>query len=366
MKTSSKTIGLGIRLGALAAALLFGQQAMAEGTRAGTVVDNTASVDYFVGGIDQTDITSNTVSFVVDRRVNLAMTPTATPGLDPVSPGQDDVFVDFLLANTSNSDLDIDLVLANAVSTTTIDGTADDDADLGDPRIAVWTDFESGTPAAPAVPASGTTTATIDNIPADEEIRIRVWGNVGLALADGAVAGLEVTATALADDGTGLVYGGGNTDGLENVDVNDNGGIVVSNDGFEVNAASLNAAKSYTVESDPLSSGLAIPGARLRYEIEVTNATDAALAQNVVITDTIDTDVQFLDNASGSTYSDIEVFDGTTTTECTAIDTDNDGCQVVGGVLTVGDPTDRVIDIAADGSYRVRFEVLIPNPPTTP
>ncbi|MDJ0749208.1 MAG: hypothetical protein QNJ11_06970 [Woeseiaceae bacterium] len=366
MKTSSKTIGLSIRLGALAAALLMGQQAMAEGTRAGTVVENTASVDYFVGGVDQTDITSNTVSFVVDRRVNLTMVPTSTPNLDPVSPGQNDVFADFLLTNTSNSDLDIDLVLANAASTTTIDGTADDDSDLDDPRIALWTAFESGTPAAPAAPATGTTTATVDNIPADDAIRIRVWGNVGLALVNGAIAGLEVTATALADDGTALAYGVANTDGLENVDVNGNDGIVVSNDGFEVNAASLSAAKSYTVEDDPLSSGLAIPGARLRYEIEVTNAAGSATATNIVITDAIDTDVQFLDNAGGSTYTDIEVFDGTTTTQCTATDGDSDGCQVVGGVLTVGDPVERVIDIAAGGSYRVRFEVLIPNPATTP
>ena len=80
MKLTSKTIGLSLRLGAVAAALLLGQQAMAEGTRAGTVIENTASVDFFVGGIDQTDVPSNTVSFVVDRRVNLAMVTQMSPG----------------------------------------------------------------------------------------------------------------------------------------------------------------------------------------------------------------------------------------------------------------------------------------------
>lgn len=369
MKLTSKNIGLSLRLGAMAAALLLGQQAMAEGTRAGTVIENTASVGFSVGTIPQTGVSSNTVSFVVDRRVNLSLvTQTSVGSVDPVSPGQGDNFVDFLLTNTSNSDLDVDLVLAAVAVGTEVDNSGNNATDLtDDPRIALWTDFQSGTPAAPAIPASGTTTATVDNIAADDGILVRVWGNAALSLVDGAVIGLEVTATALADDGSALVYGVANTDGLENVDFNNNGGVVVSNDGFVVNAAVLTVAKSYTVVSDPLGSGLAIPGAILQYEIVVSNAVGAADATNIVITDAVDTDVTFLDNGAGSAFTDIQVDDGVNPAEdCTASDADADGCTFVGGTVTVGVAGERDITVSAGGSYTVRFQVQIPDPATTP
>ncbi len=106
-------------------------------------------------------------------------------------------------------------------------------------------------------------------------------------MTNGQIAGVELTATAQDDAGGALVYGGPNTDGLENVDVNGNAGVEVSNDGFIVQAAALSAVKAYTVESDPLSSGLVIPGARLEYTITVSNAPLSALAENVVISDAI-------------------------------------------------------------------------------
>ena len=369
MKTSSKTIGLSIRLGALAAALLFGQQAMAEGTRAGTVVDNTASVDYFVGGIDQTDIPSNTVSFVVDRRVNVTMAPS-TPGVEIIAPGQGDVFADFLLTNLSNSDLDIDLALVNAATGTDIDGTNNDDTDLGDPRIAVWTDFESGTPAAPAVPGTGTTTATIDNIPADDAIRIRVWGAAGLALANGTFAGLQVTATSLADDGSALAYGVANTDGLENVDVNGNDGVVVSIDGFAVQSAELSVLKAYSVLSDPLGSGLAIPEAVIQYTVTITNASTTTDATDVSITDALDDNVDFNlgQYTAGAVTSDILIDNNGTQTVCSAdtAGTDTDGCSLDGVNLVVGN-ANGPITVAADTTLVVTYQVTIQNPiPTTP
>ena len=366
MKIASKNTGLFIRFGVLATAMLFGQQAMAEGTRAGTTIENTASVDYTVGTIDQTDVSSNTVSFVVDRQVNLTIVPTSTPDLVTVNPGGDGYFVDFLLTSTSNSDLDFTLVLTQETTGTEVDGAGlNDGADMDDPRIAVFTDFQSGTPEPPADPGAGTTTALIDDMPTDDAILIRVWGDASLTLTDGQVAGLVVTATALDTTGTDLNYGDPNDDGLQNVDANGANGVVFANDGFIVEAATLTVAKDYTVEDDPLASGFAIPGARLQYEIIISNSAGSATAEDVVLTDTIDTDLTFLTNGTGSDFTDIEVDDGTGAVECTASDGDSDGCQVVGGVLTVGD-VNRVIDIAAGGSYTVRFQVLIPDPATTP
>ena len=367
MKIASKDTGLLIRFGVLATAMLFGQQAMAVGTRAGTTIENTASVDYTVGTIDQTDVLSNTVSFVVDRRVNLTIVPTSTPDVVTVNPGGDGYFVDFLLASSSNSDLDFNIVLTQETTGTEVDGSGlNDDTDVDDPRIAVFTDFESGTPAAPTDPGAGTTTAVIDDMPADEGIRIRVWGDAALTMTDGQVAGLVVTATALDTTGAALAYNAPNDDGLQNFDANGADGVVFINDGFVVEAATLDVAKAATVVDGDLGTGLALPGSRWQYEIVISNSAGSATAEDVVLTDTIDDDLTFLTGgAGGSDFTDIEVDDGTGAVECTAADGDTDGCQVVGGVLTVGD-ANRVIDIAAGGSYTVRFQVLIPDGAPTP
>ena len=367
MKIASKYTGRIIRLGVLATAMLFGQQVMAEGTRAGTTIENTASVDYTVGTIDQTDVLSNTVSFVVDRRVNLTIVPTSTPDVVTVNPGGDGYFVDFLLASTSNSDLDFNIVLTQETTGTEVDGTGlNDDTDVDDPRIAVFTDFESGTPVAPTDPGAGTTTAVIEDMPADEGIRIRVWGDAALTMTDGQVAGLVVTATALDTTGAALAYGVANDGGLQNFDANGANGVVFANDGFTVEAATLDVAKDATVVDGDLGTGLALPGSRWQYEIVISNSAGSATAEDVVLTDTIDGDLTFLTGgAGGSDFTDIQVDDGTGAVECTAADGDTDGCQVVGGVLTVGD-ANRVIDIAAGGSYTVRFQVLIPDGAPTP
>ncbi len=134
MKLERSKVGHLFRLGALSVALLFGQQAMADGTPAGTPISNTASVDYFVNGVDQDDIPSNTVTFVVDRKVSFTLDPLGTDLVD-VTPGGNDYFVDFLLTNTSNATLDFNLLLDQA-GVTSARGNPDT-ADMTDPEYAV-------------------------------------------------------------------------------------------------------------------------------------------------------------------------------------------------------------------------------------
>jgi len=367
MKIASNKTGLVVRLGALVAALLIGQQALAAGTRAGTVVENTATVGYEVNTIIQAPVNSNTVTFVVDRRVDFTLTLLSTPDLEPVTPGGTDYFVDFLLTNVSNSDLDFDLSLAETANGVSVDATGTDDADMGTVDYAISGNTVAG---GNPDPVRGVNNGIIDELASDAAIRIRVFGDAAATLLNGQVAGVELTATAFEAGGAGLGavlnYGGGNTDALENVDANGNGGVQIAVDGFIVEAAALSATKSSIVVSDPLGSGLVIPGAVLQYEIVVSNAAGSQAASNVVISDTIDGDVVFLDNAGGSAFTDIQVDDGGGPVECTASDADNDGCSVVGGVLTVGDPTDRPITIPANGSYTVRFQVEVPTTTPTP
>ncbi|RKX33849.1 MAG: hypothetical protein DRP71_08990, partial [Verrucomicrobia bacterium] len=59
----------------MAGALVFGLSTVALAqTPSGTSIDNTATLDYFVGGTQQAQVTSNTASFVVDNKVDLTVT----------------------------------------------------------------------------------------------------------------------------------------------------------------------------------------------------------------------------------------------------------------------------------------------------
>ena len=60
----------------LAGALAFGLStiALAQNTPSGTSIDNTATLDYDVGGTPQATVTSNTASFLVDNKVDLTVT----------------------------------------------------------------------------------------------------------------------------------------------------------------------------------------------------------------------------------------------------------------------------------------------------
>jgi len=372
MKLKSKTANLSLRLVTLVAASLLGQQALAAGTEAGTTVTNTASVDYFVGGFDQTDITSNTVAFVVDRRVNFTLVPLDTPNLVPVSPGGTDYWVDFLLTNVSNSDLDFDLGLAEAALGTPVDGSGNDTNDMGTLEYSISGNTISG---GDPLPVRGVNTGIIDELGSDEAIRIRVWGDAALTLLNGQIAGAELTATAFeagaAGIGAALAYGVANDDAtVQNVDVNANNGVAVSVDGFLVETANLSVAKSYSIIDGDLGSGLPIPGARLQYEIVISNAAGASDATDIVVTDLIDPSLTFLlGGGAGSDFTDIQVDDGGGPVECTADDpgVDSDGCSLdAGGNLVVGDTALRPITIAASGSYTVRFQVRIDDPATTP
>lgn len=365
MKIVKGKTGLMFRLGAMVAVLLLGQQAMAEGTRAGQVIANTASVAFDVNSNTQTAEPSNTVSFVVDRRVAYTLVPVSTPDLEIVNPGQDDAFADFLLTNTSNSDLDFVFVLAQMAGGS-VDTLGADTADMGlvdyDVETGVWP------------PARGGGAAFADDLAADDSVRIRVWGDAALTMTNGQIAGVELTATAEDTAGGALAYGVANDDTLQNVDVNDPDGslnidgVRVSNDGFIVEAADLTVVKTVTLIDGDLGSGLMIPGVRLQYDIVVTNAASSATADAVVISDSIAGDLTFLTGAGGSDFTDIEYSDnGAAFVACSADAAagDTDGCSLDGASLVVGN-ANLVISLAATETFAIRFQALINDPATTP
>lgn len=372
MKAKVVKLSLILRLGAVAGVLLFGQQAMAVGTAAGTVVDNTATVDFDVSGVDQTDIVT-AVSFVVDRRVDFTLSQegvalvTVTPGQTPVA------FFDLLLTNDSNSPLDFRLVLSELVGPATVRGVLDTaNMDIVDYAVSADSVANGNTDPVRLGPQF------VEELAADDAIRIRVFGEA-VTMLDGQVAGVQIEATAAqpgaAGLGADLVDGVLNTDaGIENVFADDplplpagGDGIETNNDGFIVASASLAVTKSYAVIGGDLGSGLPIPGATVEYTIEMINSSTTTAADAIVMTDVLNALVSIDPDVYGG-ENDIEVLNNLVPVPCDIEDgPDTDGCTFAGTTLTVGDPGALLdIVVAASTTLTISYQVTIPDPDPTP
>ena len=190
-----------------------------------------------------------------------------------------------------------------------------------------------------------------------------------MSLLDGQIDGIEIAATAAEPAtvglGADLTEDPDTAGGIENVfaDLADgNGGVEVQSDGFIVVTAALTVTKSYAVIAGSLGSDLAIPGATVEYTITVVNssATDAV---DIVVTDSIDTDVT-LDLNVGD-YSGEDIFvdnDGTQLTCNVESNVDGDGCDLVGQDLTITDLAEVSITVAGNTTLTIQYRVTIPTP----
>jgi uncharacterized repeat protein (TIGR01451 family) len=352
------------RLGVIAGAALFTQQAMAAGTDPGVQVDNSATVNFEVNGNAQTAVVSNTASFVVDRRVDFTVSRMGT-ALTPVSVGDNQVFVDFYVTNLSNGDLDFNLAFLNLIPADgdIYPGQPDSGVDMSNISISVSAASDP-TPGAGPDPVFGAA-SVIDNLPEDQSIRVRLYADAPAVAANGAVAGLSLTAVA-ADPGTGvdLVASGSWTPAtVDNVFADAGNDNSESNtDGFLLQAAALVVSKTGDVISDPLNSGLAIPGARIEYSIELDNSTGLVAATDISISDAIDSDVTFVTDAYSGGAANVS-FSGGTFCLADAGDTNNDGCTFDGTTLTIAGstlPPATALSVGAGATVTVMFVVEIP------
>ena len=357
MKTVTRSTSLLFRLGLTAAALLLGQQALAVGTDAGTTVSNQASVAYSVSGNGQAPIESdpagnstpgagNPTEFLVDRRVDFTL--TADDDTATVAPGDTGLTFDFTLTNTSNSVMDFEVSFAQLAST--------------DPAVNLLLDTDVDV-------ANAVITAFVDNLAEDGVITVTVTGDAALALVNGDVANIEVTAVARDPSGNAgtpvaLTDTSGSPDDPAAVDNvladTDNDGTESAADGFQVASAALVITKIATVISDPINgvsaNAKAIPGAIVEYTITVDNSAGTSDATGVVISDTIDSDVAFLDEAY-AVGDDVNINGSFCNADAT--DTDSDGCSLDGADLVIGN-VNLAITVLAGATYTITFQVEIP------
>ena len=363
MKTETRNSSLLIRLAVLTAAMLFGQQALAVGTDAGLTVTNTTSVVYDVGGNTQPAVVSNAADFVVDRRVDFTL---GSDGVhEVVNPDGSAITFDFTLQNDSNSTMDFEITLLQLDPPGTVNGNDDTGAQ---------------------VPSAVLATVYVDDLAEDDSTVITVDAIADNTLGNGDIANIQVTAIARDPSGDSgniinLADTSGSADDSTSIDnVLANSGPVAgeesAGDGIIVESANLSITKAYSVRWDPINlvdpNAKAIPGAVIEYLITIDNTTGAVDATDIVITDTIDALVQFV-NASNNPEAAAEPYGGGTgnvdfgngASVCLADGDASDGCTLSGADLTVAgsDLAGTPITVAAGASLEIRFRVLIPATP---
>lgn len=355
---------LGIVLAA-AAGMAFAEQ----GTNAGTDISNSATVNYVVSTVAQDPVPSNTVTFEVDRKVDLTVAEVGGASTE-VPPGAQDQPLRYQVTNLSNDTVDI-----------LLSSTQDTGDDFDTSNVQFYIDVDADGVFEPGA-ADGSPVTTLDDVAEDGSRYVWLVSDIPFVeavsnpLDDGDTSTVHLVAqaadatsssaftesgseaantidTTLAD-AAGTASGDGARDGKHSDD-----------DTYLVRTATLTVTKSSRVISDPVnntSNPKRIPGAIVEYCIDITN-TGSTAADTVVVSDAIPANTAYV-------TSSIKTAATGTGTACdagsgTAEDDDaSDGDEVDAtadfNISTVGSVTIRTSTIAAtNGNFKAVFRVEI-------
>lgn len=338
----------------LAVAALGASPALAAGTQAGSTITNTVTLNYQVGGVAQNAISASD-SFTVDRRVNLIVAEEGS-ATTSVSPGQSSAVTVFIVTNVSNAPLDFAL----AVSQLSGGGAAHGGTDNFDvSNVRIYEDANNNGVYNPGVDQLVT---YLDQVAADAIMRVFVVVDVPLGRASSDVAGMRLSATAAEATAAGALgatvtqTATANTAGVDTVfaDTNASGntardGAHFAEDDYTVLAASLTAAKTSRIVSDPFNGATdpkIIPGAVVEYCVAISNAAGGATATNVAVSDALPAETAFEPGFG------ILVNGTVTGATCNA-----DGSA--GGAHAAGVVTATLADIAAGVTRTLLFRVTV-------
>jgi uncharacterized repeat protein (TIGR01451 family) len=297
----TRTVRLLASASVLAVSAIAVTPAFAAGTTAGTTITNQVTLDYKVGGVDQTPVTASD-SFTVDRKVNLTVAEVGSTTTQ-VSPGQSAAVTAFSVSNASNAPLDFALAATQLSGGSAAHGGTDN---FNVSNVKIYADtnangsYDAGT---------DTEITYLDQVAADSSKTVFVVADVPLGRSTDDVAGVRLTATASEATAAGSLgstvtqTSGANTSGVDTVfaDTNANGnvardGIHFAEDDYTVLAASLIATKTSRVISDPFNGSTnpkMIPGAVVEYCISVANASGSATATGVSVSDQLPSETTY-------------------------------------------------------------------------
>ncbi len=295
---SKRILLCGCATGALAVTGLVAGPALAAGTAAGTIISNTVTVEYQVGGIDQADETASD-DITVDRKVDLNVARTDNTATS-VTPGATSQAVTFQVENLSNDTLDFQLG-ATQTATGSAAGISGSDSFNVTAPLTYYLDDGDG------VFNGGDTAIThLDSLAPDTPVTIHtVAASVPTGVANDEVAAVTLTATAKEADngaalGSNLTQAATNTAGEDTIFADGAGASDGSRDAafsatddFVIFTATLSATKTSQIVSGDFGTGAAIPGATIEYCVAVTTAAGGAAASNLTISDTLPGEVSY-------------------------------------------------------------------------
>ena len=290
----------------------FAGAAHAGGTAAGTSITNSATLDYKIGNVTQSQICSSVsgnsdlqnclakaTAFTVDNKIDVLVAVKDTGAVTAVPGGV--AYVQFDVSNKGNLAQTLALEWFHATSATFGSTTH---TDTLNPTSCVIRDSND------AAISNDRISFAIDEL---KVIRVSctfptINGTAPFTLSDYAVIGLK--ATAVNPDGTNLVQSTANTAGMD-ILFADGQGKYAGDDGprdaahtdrsaFNMKPALLSVSKAVDTICDPITGEKSasnlprnIPGAMVRYTIKVANAANASTATLQTITDALKTSLAF-------------------------------------------------------------------------
>jgi uncharacterized repeat protein (TIGR01451 family) len=339
--------------------------AFAEGIVAGQQVNNTATLTYATGGVQQPNaITSNQASFLVDRKINLTVAEVGGTATQTVGGALTQV-TRFTVSNTSNAKIDILLSAVNQVGGAAPFGGTDS-FDVTNIRYAIDTNNDG-------LYTAGTDTLVtfLDEVNPDTTTNLLVLADIPAGTPNAGVAAIILTGTsaesgAVGTAGAATVETAGvdsptavDTVWADGAGFNDiaRDGKFSSRDQYTIVSAVVTLVKQANVISDP-SNGTtnpkAIPGAVIEYCLIATN-TGTVAASNVVFNDPYpNTQVAFV---PGSNY-----VGGLTTPQgagVTCDQTTTNGGVAGNSANTANVFTATLADLPAGASRTARFRVTV-------
>lgn len=261
---------------ASALVLAFGfasNQAHALGAPAGTVINNTASVNYSIGTVNTTansNLVSVTVAEIIDVVVT-AQTPTVA-----VTAGDTQQEVRYRVTNTGNGTETFRLVMNSVI--------AGDQFDPTPATPSIYFDADASGDLSP-----GDTPYVVGGndpvLNADAFVTVLVVNDIPAGVVDTNVGFTRLTADSRTGTGVpGTTFAGQGAGGVDAV-VGTTGADSEADSSYVVSGVSMTAAKTQTVV-DQFGGSRPIPGARINYSI-VINVTGSGTATSAVFTDNI-------------------------------------------------------------------------------
>jgi uncharacterized repeat protein (TIGR01451 family) len=280
-------------LGLLACLLMIAPQlSWAVGTPSGTTISSSATLTYAIGAGPTTTATSNSVSFLVDKKVNLLVAEVSGSSTS-VSIGQIGAVTTFTVTNLGNDPQGFDLAAALASGNPALGGivpfTTNNFSATG---LQVFVDSNAN-----GVYDPGVDTATsIPSLAAGVSQKVFIVGNIPVIVLNGQQSVISLTATAVTPTTMAPLSAttGAETPMAVDVVFADSAGVTAGDiardakhsaySAYLVGGVNLALIKSVASVLDPSGTAVLMPGAVMTYQIAVV-LSGAGTATNLVIAD---------------------------------------------------------------------------------